>query len=85
VRRGIIIWTVLVSTAAIAQVGPSEIWGMIYNLVAPTLSDKQITTWQSTSDGHAAVTGLTPLAPCGSGVADLSAGCSITVLMRLGS
>ena len=48
------------ATAAIAQVGPGEIWGMIYNLVAPTLTDKQTTTWQSTSNGHLSVTGLTP-------------------------
>jgi hypothetical protein len=84
-KRGLIIGAVLVSTAVLAQVGPSEIWGMIYNLTAPSLGDKQVTTWQSTSTGSLSVTGLGPSTTCGTGVADLSAGCSITVLMRLGS
>jgi hypothetical protein len=82
-KRGLIIGAVLVSTAAIAQVGPSEIWGLIYNLVAPTLSDKQTTTWQSTSDGHLSVTGLGPPPNC-TGAIDLSEGCTLTVMLRLG-
>ena len=84
-RLRLIIGAVLFSTAVLAQqVGPDEIWGLIYNAVLPTLSDKQTAPWQGTSTGRLNVTGLGPSAPCGMGVIDLSAGCTITVMLRLG-
>ena len=83
-RRIIFMTGMFAATAALAQVGPSEIWGMIYNAVFPTLADKQVTTWQSTSAGRLNVTGLGPSTTCGTGVIDLSAGCSITIALGLG-
>ena len=83
-RRFLAIALVVGSSSALAQVRPSEIWGLIYNAVAPTLSDKQSTTWQATSAGRLSVTGLGPSAACGTGVIDLSAGCTITVALGLG-
>ena len=77
-----IIGLALISTAALAQIAPSEIWGLIYNAVAPTLSDKQETTFQATSAGRLNVTGLVP--PNCTGAIDLSEGCTLTVMLGLG-
>ena len=81
-RRWTLIAVAFASTAALAQVGPSEIWGLIYNLVAPTLSDKQVTDWQGSSSGQLKVSGISP-AGC-TGAIDLSEGCTLTVLLGLG-
>ncbi len=67
---------------ALAQ-APNEIWGAIYNLVAPILADKQSTTFQATSAGRLDVTGLTPPAGC-TGKIDLSEGCTLTIAIGLG-
>jgi hypothetical protein len=83
-KRGLLIGAVLLSTAALAQVGPSEIWGLVYNAVFPTFTDGQTSALQATSSGQLNVTGLGPSTPCGTGVIDLSAGCTITVMLRLG-
>ena len=62
VRRWLVLGAVLFATAAVAQ-APQQLWGLIYNLVAPVLSDKQSAPWQGNSSGQMRVDGL-PTGPC---------------------
>ena len=78
-KRWLLLFGLLGAGAAIAQ-APNEIWGLVYNLVAPVLNDKQTVQWQGSSSGQLRVDGLTPAAPCGDGTIDLSTGCTQPML-----
>lgn len=64
----------LVGTGAAIAQAPNEIWGAIYNSIAPSLSDRQSSSFQATSAGRLNVTGLGPPPTC-DGTIDLSTGC----------
>lgn len=76
-RWPIIAGALVVATAALAQRVPDSLWGIVYNSVFPTLSDKQSTVWQSTSNGRTNVTGLNVVVCVGGGTINLTLGCTL--------
>lgn len=80
-KRWIFLAVLVFAGSAVAQ-NPQQLWGLIYNLVPPMLSDRQTTVWQGDSSGKVRMNGLGPPPAC-DGTIDLSTGCVLPTFRGL--